>query len=293
MSPEQAQGDRRVDHRTDLWALGVITFEALVGRRPFEASNLGDLLVKICALDPPTPSTVLPSVPDGFDEWFLRACARNPEDRFPDAKEMAATLAILCGTIPAVLSDKSFVSLTQAGAAYEDSGSQVRVASPAKGPPRSPAPGALPSAPAEDAPIASGEPPLAIAEGDPTQVMPMPAEVADPDSRANVVLAEQGRQPARNVNSPLVVEPPRVATPPRQDPRRLPNLSIEEDAEDERVEIFSAAVVAENIARVKAEREREARRNHRIALLHSAKWPALGLAVAVTVLLLILVFRRS
>ena len=111
MSPEQAQGEKQIDHRTDLWAMGVITFEALVGRRPFEATNLGDLLIKICATDPPRPSALYSGVPEGFDEWFLRACARNPENRFTSAKEMAATLAILCGSIPATLSDSSYVAL--------------------------------------------------------------------------------------------------------------------------------------------------------------------------------------
>jgi len=52
MSPEQAQGDKRVDWRTDLWALAVIAFECLVGRRPFEADGLGSLITDLRGAHP-------------------------------------------------------------------------------------------------------------------------------------------------------------------------------------------------------------------------------------------------
>jgi serine/threonine-protein kinase len=88
MSPEQAQGTMEVDFRSDLWALGVITFEALVGKRPFESEALGDLLLKICVLPIPVPSKH-GAVPAGFDAWFARAVAREPSQRFGSASEMA------------------------------------------------------------------------------------------------------------------------------------------------------------------------------------------------------------
>ena len=46
MSPEQARGNRAVDHRSDLWSLGVICYECMTGRRPFESTVLGDLLIE-------------------------------------------------------------------------------------------------------------------------------------------------------------------------------------------------------------------------------------------------------
>jgi serine/threonine-protein kinase len=116
MSPEQAEGVRAIDHRSDLWSLGVIAFEAMVGARPFLATNLGNLLVKICAQPPPVPSSVEPQVPVGFDDWFLRACARRPEDRFGSAKEMATTLALICGHLPAAMSDSSYITVVPTGA---------------------------------------------------------------------------------------------------------------------------------------------------------------------------------
>jgi serine/threonine-protein kinase len=47
MSPEQGLGERDVDHRTDIWALGVILFEALAGARPVEGENLGQVLKRL------------------------------------------------------------------------------------------------------------------------------------------------------------------------------------------------------------------------------------------------------
>lgn len=56
MSPEQAEGAKTVDHRSDIWSLGVIVWECLLGNRPFESDTLGGLLLAICARDMPVPS---------------------------------------------------------------------------------------------------------------------------------------------------------------------------------------------------------------------------------------------
>jgi serine/threonine protein kinase len=96
MSPEQAQGNKTVDHRSDLWSLGVIAFECLTGKRPFYSDGLGDLVLQICIRDIPIPSEV-GSVPLGFDAWFARAVARDPEARFQSARELTDALREVLG----------------------------------------------------------------------------------------------------------------------------------------------------------------------------------------------------
>ncbi|MEO8905459.1 MAG: protein kinase [Polyangiaceae bacterium] len=96
MSPEQAQGNKTVDTRSDLWSLGVIAFECLTGKRPFYSDGLGDLVLQICIRDIPIPSEVA-SVPVGFDAWFAKACAREPEARFQSARELTDALREVLG----------------------------------------------------------------------------------------------------------------------------------------------------------------------------------------------------
>lgn len=104
LSPEQAQGSLEVDHRSDLWALGVIAFECVTGRRPFESNHVGDLIVRICSRPMPVPSSVCP-VPPGFDEWFRRAVSRVPEQRFQSSSQLSESLSRLEESIGDTLSD--------------------------------------------------------------------------------------------------------------------------------------------------------------------------------------------
>ncbi|MEO8182830.1 MAG: protein kinase [Deltaproteobacteria bacterium] len=96
MSPEQAEGVRNIDHRADIWALGVITYRCLLGRLPFAATTLPQLILAICARAMPVPSHHGP-VPEGFDAWFARACARAPADRFDSARQASIELSAILG----------------------------------------------------------------------------------------------------------------------------------------------------------------------------------------------------
>lgn len=88
MSPEQARG-RAIDWRSDLWALGVIAYQCLNGRPPFESEALGELMGMII-YDPIPPITAnAPYLPEALESWWERAVARDREQRFQSAKELA------------------------------------------------------------------------------------------------------------------------------------------------------------------------------------------------------------
>jgi eukaryotic-like serine/threonine-protein kinase len=94
-SPEQVQGVRELDQRTDIWSLGVIAFECLLGTRPFAGDTFGAIVLSVCSRPLPVPST-WGAVPVGFDEWFATACARAPAQRFPSARQAAEALSLVC-----------------------------------------------------------------------------------------------------------------------------------------------------------------------------------------------------
>jgi len=95
VSPEQAIGSTSVDHRVDIWAFGVIAFQCLTGRLPFQADSLGALLMAICQGPLPVPSAIA-SVPVAFDGWFARVAARNPDERFDSIMDAVTYFRVLC-----------------------------------------------------------------------------------------------------------------------------------------------------------------------------------------------------
>ena len=96
MSPEQVQGNKTVDFRSDIWAIGVIAFEMFTGQRPFTGNALGDLVLQICVREVVKPSQLAP-VPVGFDEWYAHAANRDPEQRFQSARDLAQALREVVG----------------------------------------------------------------------------------------------------------------------------------------------------------------------------------------------------
>jgi serine/threonine-protein kinase len=133
MSPEQATAAPALDHRSDIWGLGVIAFECLLGRRPFEGHTLHDLLVLIREAPQPIPSELGP-VPPAFDAWFARACARDPDQRFQSAKEAAEQLRQVCEQeeIPKRQGNDSRETLVSGGAsAHRPAPNSSRLRAPA------------------------------------------------------------------------------------------------------------------------------------------------------------------
>jgi serine/threonine-protein kinase len=101
VSPEQAQTPSDVDHRSDLWSLAVVLFEALTGKRPFGPFGTAEVVANgflPLAFD---PSTLDLGLPTALDTFFRRALAREPGARFQNAREMAEAITAIIGPLAA------------------------------------------------------------------------------------------------------------------------------------------------------------------------------------------------
>ena len=97
MSPEQARGKKDIDHRTDLWSVGVILYEGLTGKLPFEGDNYNEVIVNIITDDLVEPTVYNPSIPPEIEKVVLRALARDPSDRYQSANEFGEALETALG----------------------------------------------------------------------------------------------------------------------------------------------------------------------------------------------------
>lgn len=91
MSPEQALG-KPGDERVDIYALGVLLFQLVTNQLPFEADTPLAVVMKHVNEQPPLPMTFNPDVPLDLQEVILKALAKNPDDRYQSAREMATAL---------------------------------------------------------------------------------------------------------------------------------------------------------------------------------------------------------
>jgi eukaryotic-like serine/threonine-protein kinase len=96
MSPEQAQGAKRaIDHRTDIYSLGVILYEMLSGTKPYDGESYNEILIRIVTQRPVPLEALRPDLPRGLVSVVRRAMAREPTARFQSAFEFARALAPL------------------------------------------------------------------------------------------------------------------------------------------------------------------------------------------------------
>jgi serine/threonine protein kinase len=108
MSPEQVRGASSVDHRADLYSLGMCLFHMLTGDYAFYSPNYGEILIGICTLPLPRLRENAPWLPESVEQWFQRACAKEPLERFQSADEMTEALAAAAGSATPLSKHKSF-----------------------------------------------------------------------------------------------------------------------------------------------------------------------------------------
>lgn len=95
MSPEQARGDDELDHRVDVYALGVIMYETSTGRVPFQGTNYLSVISQVLSSSPMSPRQIVPALSEEFEAVVTRAMSKDREDRYPDCEALLADLNAL------------------------------------------------------------------------------------------------------------------------------------------------------------------------------------------------------
>jgi serine/threonine-protein kinase len=98
MSPEQAGSSKQVDHRSDIFSLGVILYQCATHELPFKGDSLFKLLGEILHSEPPRVSTLSSGVPPAFEAVIARAMKKDPAQRFQSATELGAALLPFAST---------------------------------------------------------------------------------------------------------------------------------------------------------------------------------------------------
>jgi serine/threonine-protein kinase len=183
MSPEQAQGLKTVDYRTDLWAVGVVVFECITGKRPFGAEALGPLIGKILGGPIPVPSSTAPDarISRDVDAWMVRALARDPGARFASAKDLAESFMIASGMTDSLPRDRSSGGDVTGGLKSSTSSSvpgEAGLADTIAAPPpqvmNTPPPAGM-TMPIHTLPLAAGTPrPISYSAPPPSSTLPAP-----------------------------------------------------------------------------------------------------------------------
>jgi tRNA A-37 threonylcarbamoyl transferase component Bud32 len=92
MSPEQAESKRTIDHRSDVYALGILLYQMATGLLPFVGGTMGEVLVKHVSRLPAPPRSLRAEISPAVEQIILRCLAKRPEDRFQGMAELRAAL---------------------------------------------------------------------------------------------------------------------------------------------------------------------------------------------------------
>ncbi|MDB4979801.1 MAG: serine/threonine protein kinase [Myxococcales bacterium] len=120
MSPEQCEGKAPVDHRADVYALGVLLFEMLTGKLPFGGTGYGEVILKHMTMRPPAARSIVPELAPVLDAILFRALAKKPAERFQTMAELRAAL----------LDPEAFAGVLPELDVQEDFSGRLRAANP-------------------------------------------------------------------------------------------------------------------------------------------------------------------
>src|ERR1700722_8772202 len=220
MAPEQMRSSRDVDARADIWALGVVLFQLLTNRFPFEAETMPELCLKVVTEPPMALATIRPEVPVGIVGVIERCLEKDPAKRFANAAELASALEPFVQPASRVLAERARLAMGIGSRGSSVPGQVARgvAASTLQSTPSrlTPVtrPGSTPGAPSPSTPRPSATPRASSPS--------TPGAPASAASRASTPNPASGSTPG--TSAPWGTE--RVATPAPQAPKRSAALPV-------------------------------------------------------------------
>ncbi|UQA63649.1 serine/threonine protein kinase [Polyangium aurulentum] len=221
MAPEQARGDRGLDHRVDLWAAGVILYESLSGRRPFVARNYNALLVQILTSKHRPLSEVRPGITPALERVVDKALSKMREDRFQAAGEFHDAIRRALEPDPVAVQRKKVPSRVAFSEEPEEDETMILSLSHQElgllgggrnRAPRSTREGSAAVCPPANAAVPPSSPPSTLSRTQVTQ-QPAPASAPAASAPASAPASSRAPLPPPSTRAPLPPPPPSTRAP--------------------------------------------------------------------------------